>query len=369
MHDYRFFGQSLRTCLSLFVISILLVSCKKKDHNSLPTAENLIRAVDISTYPAIEQTETVFYNAAGQAEDFIAVIKSSEINTIRLRLWVDPVAHLHGLDEVEIFAKRLRSEGFKIWLTLHYSDTWADPGNQIKPKRWENLNFDALSDSVYSYTSLVMKRIQPDYIQTGNEVNNGLLFPEGNRWQNPQQFLALLQSAGRAVRDLNDQTKIIVHFAGYEGSEDFFELLRTIDYDVIGLSYYPLWHGKSLPELEASLKLLYNEYEKPVLIAETAYPFTLQWNDWTHNNVGLEEQLILPDFPASSQGQLDFLLALKNIHLRHPQNMIGFCYWGAELVAYKGPQAMDGSSWENQALFDFANRALPALDAFASDES
>ncbi|MDD4374846.1 MAG: glycosyl hydrolase 53 family protein [Bacteroidales bacterium] len=349
-------------------MSILLISCKKKDHDNLPIVDNLIRAVDISTYPAIEQAGTVFYNTAGQAQDFLNVLKSSGINTIRLRLWVDPVDNFHGLDEVEIFSKRLRSKGFKVWLTLHYSDIWADPGNQIKPKPWENLNFDALNDSVYSYTSLVIKRIQPDYIQTGNEINNGLLFPEGNRWQNPQQFLALLQSASRAVRDLNDHTKIIVHFAGYEGSEYFYDLTQEIDYDIIGLSYYPLWHGKSLPELEASLNLLSNEYEKPVVLAETAYPFTLQWNDWTHNIVGLEEQLILPDFPASPQGQLDFLLALKNIHFRHPQNMIGFCYWGAELVAYKGPQAMDGSSWENQALFDFANKALPALDAFTSVE-
>jgi arabinogalactan endo-1,4-beta-galactosidase len=368
MNYLRFLGRILRTCLTLFVLSILLISCEKQDNNSLPIADNLIRAVDISTYPAIEQSGTVFYNASGQAQDFLTVIKSSGINTIRLRLWVDPADRLHGIDEVELFAKRLRSEGFKIWLTLHYSDTWADPGHQVKPKRWENLSFNALKDSVYCYTRHVMNSIQPEFIQTGNEINNGLLHPKGNRWQHPDQMLVLLQSANKAVREVNPETKIITHYAGYEGAEDFYKLTQEIDYDIIGLSYYPLWHGISILDFENALKRLSQKFGKDILIAETAYPFTLGWNDQTNNIVGMEEQLILPDFPASPQGQLDFAQKLKAIMLENVPGGIGFCYWGAEMVAYKGSQSTEGSSWENQALFDFENHALPVLNAFKQAE-
>jgi arabinogalactan endo-1,4-beta-galactosidase len=99
-----------------------------------------------------------------------------------------------------------------------------------------------------------------------------------------------------------------------------------------------------------------------VLIAETAYPFTLQWNDYTNNIIGLQGQLLTP-YTATSTGQKDFITAIKNIQSTAP-NYLGFCYWGAALVAYKGPTATDGSPWENQALWDFNLQALPVMEAF-----
>jgi arabinogalactan endo-1,4-beta-galactosidase len=132
------------------------------------------------------------------------------------------------------------------------------------------------------------------------------------------------------------------------------------------LSYYPIWHGKDLNVLKQKLNMLGSTHSKEILIAETAYPFTLGWNDWTNNIVGLEEQLILPDFQPTPEGQKSFLMAIRNTILETGKG-IGFCYWGAELVAWKGPEAADGSPWENQALFDFENNALPALKVFGED--
>jgi arabinogalactan endo-1,4-beta-galactosidase len=130
-----------------------------------------------------------------------------------------------------------------------------------------------------------------------------------------------------------------------------------------GLSYYPIWHGKDLGTVVSSISNLGKNNGKKVIIAETSYPFTFDWNDMTHNVIGLSEQ-ILPQYSATPQGQKNFLLKIKSI-MKNDANGLGFCYWGGEWVAYRGPEALDGSSWENQALFDFNNKALPVIGSFA----
>ena len=139
--------------------------------------------------------------------------------------------------------------------------------------------------------------------------------------------------------------------------------VNEVDYDIIGISYYPIWHGKSLNELKIQLNELSDSFGKQIMIAETAYPFTLDWNDWTNNIVGLENQLILPDYPATPEGQKNFIRDLKNL-VTEVSNGIGFCYWGAELIAWDGENSENGSVWENQAVFDFSNKELPVLMEF-----
>ena len=124
-----------------------------------------------------------------------------------------------------------------------------------------------------------------------------------------------------------------------------------------GISYYPRWHGKDLMDLQEILTSLKTQFQKEVIIAETAYPFTLNWDDQTTNLIGLEEHLILPDFPATSEGQHDFLIRLWEII--NASNADGLCYWAPDWVAHKGPQATDGLAWENQALFGFDGRVQP----------
>lgn len=323
-----------------------------------------IAAADISKYPEMEASRPTFYTEDGRPGDFLEILQSSGVNTIRLRLWVDPQNGHSGLEEVEAFCQRLRSMGFRLWLALHYSDTWADPGRQEMPARWQSLDFARLKDSVHAYTRHVAERLQPEIIQPGNEINSGFLHPAGHLALHPQQFRALLSTAVQAVRAASPNAKILLHFAGIENANGFFQQVADLDFDLIGLSYYPIWHGKNLSLLQTTLKQLARH--KPVVIAETAYPFTLGWNDWTTNLVGLPEQLILPEYPATPQGQRDFLKKIKAIVQETPRGA-GLCYWGAEWTAWKGPTATDGSPWENQALFDFDHRALPALRVFKPD--
>lgn len=327
----------------------------------MPLAEkpDWVAAMDLSRFPEMSLDNPGFYNPQGDAVDFLAELKSNGINTVRLRLWVNPVNQHSGLEEVKQFSQSLRARGFKIWLSLHYSDTWAHPGQQYAPAIWEGLSFAALKDSMYHYTQQVVAQIQPEYVQIGNEINSGFLYPHGYILYF-SKFYELLATGISAVRTHAPQTKIILHFAGVELAPWFFADIDSLDYDIIGLSYYPLWHGKSLTDLESQLARLSTSCNKPILIAETAYPFTLAWNDLTHNVLGQESQLILPDFPATVAGQRDFVARLRGIIEDTPQGL-GICYWGGEWVAWRGNQATNGSTWENQALFDFENKALPAL--------
>jgi arabinogalactan endo-1,4-beta-galactosidase len=325
--------------IQLIFLLLSLCSCDKEKTGFLRSDTNdlnTVSVVDISSYPEIALTNPVFYDQANNPKDFLDIIKQSGVNTIRLRLWVDPINDHSGLNEVKQFSKTLKSKGFKTWLTLHYSDTWADPGHQQIPKRWESISYLALRDSVNSYTQKVVRVMEPDFIQIGNEINSGLLLPEGDITRKPQQFKELMNDAILAVRSNKKDARIIIHYAGTKGSDWFFNQVKDLDYDIIGLSYYPLWHGKSLDGLKLSLQQLSQTYNKDILIAETAYPFTLNWNDWTNNIVGLNEQLILPEFPASPDGQMNFIKQIKKIVLEDVNRGIGFCYWGGELVAWKG---------------------------------
>ena len=348
---------------------LILTSCSKDEADiSIPENNNLefISAVDISRYPEISDLNPIFFDLDGFQKNFLTILKDNGVNTIRLRLWVDPVDQHSGFDEVKQFAQTLKARGFKTWLSLHYSDTWADPANQVMPLEWQGINFTQLKDILYNYTEKIITEIQPDFIQIGNEINTGFLHPYGHFENNYSQFIDLMETAITSVRANSIDTQIILHFAGIEGSDWFFNQVDTLDYDIIGLSYYPIWHGKSLNNLEAQMQNLSTSYHKKVLIAETAYPFTLEWNDWTNNIVGLNNQLILPEYPATPEGQRDFIRKIKTIS-KAVERGIGFCYWGAELIAWKGNQSTEGSPWENQALFDFDNNALPVLSEFKTD--
>tara|TARA_B100001093_G_scaffold500441_1_gene550903 strand:+ start:1086 stop:2150 length:1065 start_codon:yes stop_codon:yes gene_type:complete len=350
-----------------FLAFIICYGCSENDVNQTSN-ENIesefISAVDISSYPQIEPSNPIFKDNNGVTVSFLEFLKSKGINTIRIRQWVNPIDQHSSFEEVKSFTETLKSMGFKIYLSLHYSDTWADPGSQITPMEWQNFSYSALKAIVYDYTKMIVEQIDPDIIQIGNEINNGFLHPEGNRYSEPSQFLELLNEGIRAVRDhASGQTKIMLHFAGHEESNIFFDFVDGLDYDIIGISFYPIWHGKSISELEQNLIQLRTLYDKEIMIAETAYPFTLGWNDWTNNIVGLENQLILPEFPATPQGQKNFVQQIK-IMMTNLDGGIGLSYWGAELIAWNGPESSEGSPWENQALFDFNNQALPVIEVF-----
>ena len=344
----------------------LFISCQDDTVNEISENQHtssIISGVDISDYPKVSSYNPTFYDENNNEIGFINSLIQNGVNTIRLRLWVNPVDESSSLDEVKEFSNELKSLGFKIWVTPHFSDTWAHPGQQQTPGDWSSLSFEELKNQVYTYTSQIMSEINPDYIQIGNEINTGILFPHGRIADNQDQFVELVNEGVNAVRNSSTNAKIILHCAGFESSNWFFNIVNQVDYDIIGISYYPWWHGKSLDDLQNQLSSLSINFEKEILIAETSYPFTLGWNDWTNNNVGLEEHLILPDYPASPQGQKDFIRDIKNL-VFEVNNGIGFCYWGAERIAWDGENSTNGSTWENQAVFDFENKELPVLQEF-----
>jgi arabinogalactan endo-1,4-beta-galactosidase len=355
-----------------FIFALFVLSCSSNASDvtpapipNIPTSDDFIRAADMSYLPLIESEGTIF-KKNGVAENALTTLKNAGCNTIRIRIWKNPSDSHSGLAEVKALALRVKQAGMKVWLTVHYSDTWADPGNQTPPSDWTSLSFANLKTAVSTYTTLLMTEIQPDIIQIGNEINSGFLWPQGHLINNESQCLQLISAASTAIRNQSATTKIMIHYAGIgSGANWFFNKMSSINYDYIGLSYYPVWHGKILSDVNATITSLGETHNKKVIIAETAYPFTLGYNDYTNNILGLADQLV-PTYPATNQGQKEFLLAIKNL-VKQNSRGLGFCYWGAEWVAFRGPTATNGSSWENQALWDFNNNALPVMDAFSQN--
>jgi arabinogalactan endo-1,4-beta-galactosidase len=374
-----------RVLILLAYITALSACSKSSNPDPVPTPvppviavlnPDFIRAVDLSFTPEILLTGTQFKDN-NQTKDLVQIFKDKGFNTVRLRVWHTPVDAHSGLQEVLDFAKILTSKGFNIWLDIHYSDTWADPANQTKPAAWKNANFTDLKDSVYQYTSstiLAFKSagITLKLVQIGNETNSGFLWDQGkvggsfdNNWSN---YALLLKEGIRAVKDNSNSTKIMIHIAGFDTADWFFSNLtsQNVSYDYIGLSYYPIWHGKSLDALSTSVNSLLNKFQKPIIIAETSYPFTLAWNDNTNNIVGTTSQLI-PAYDATPDGQNAYTKALIDLMRKLPsQQGLGICWWAPEWVSFKGNTATNGSNAENLTLFDFSNNALPALTSLGS---
>ncbi|MBK9734773.1 MAG: glycosyl hydrolase 53 family protein [Saprospiraceae bacterium] len=349
------------TLIYMLLISLGACSKSKVDVGSPSKSTLEIKAADISFLPEIRKSGITTRNRNGQIEDMLMTLKNEGCNTIRLRLWHTPDDEHSGFNEVKTFSQEIKKLGMKVMLTVHYSDYWADPGTQTKPKAWKTLNFTQLKDSVYQYTSRIVGEIKPDLIQIGNEINNGLLWPDGNI-SKPDQMKGLITSGVRAVRDKDPAIKIMIHYAGHEEALTFFDKLKDIDFDIIGLSYYPMWHGRDMDKLKTNMEKVSSTFNKGLLIAETSYPFTFDFNDKTNNIIGTENQ-ILPQYPPSPKGQLDFLMALKTIISTNPKGL-GFAYWAPEWVAFKGVDATDGSPYENQALWGFDNKALPGIKVF-----
>ncbi|WP_163397760.1 glycoside hydrolase family 53 protein [Flavobacterium fluviatile] len=361
--------KRILTILSLSALLSINFACSSSDSpEETPVdppvvVDDFIRAADISFLPEIESAKVVFTNN-GKAEDMLTTLKNAGCNTIRIRLWKNPADGHSGFNEVKTFASRVKKAGLKVWLTVHYSDDWADPAVQTIPAEWKNLSYADLKTAVANYTSTIITDINPDIIQIGNEINNGFLWPQGKLTTNETQCIELLKAASATIRSKAPNTKIMIHYAGVSATDTdwFFNKVKSVDYDYIGLSYYPIWHGKDLTLVKSTINALGSKFTKKVIIAETAYPFTLGYNDWTNNIVGQDDQLV-SGYPATPEGQKNYMLAIKDL-VKTSTSGIGFAYWGGEWVAFKGDEATNGSTFENQAFYDFDNKALPVLQVF-----
>jgi arabinogalactan endo-1,4-beta-galactosidase len=341
---------------------------------SLSQASSFIRGADISFLQQEEAGKAVFKDS-GMVKDAVQIFADHGMNWARLRIWVHPADSVNGLVRTLAMATRIKSAGMKLLLDFHYSDWWADPGKQNKPAAWSSLPFPALEDSVYQYsfdviTALKNQNTLPDMVQPGNEISCGMLWPDGyvcgdsdkpSQWSN---LAALLNAGIRGTRDAAhaDSIRIMIHSdrgGDSSGAIWFFDHLTAegVPFDVIGLSYYPWWQG-TLDKLACNLNALSSRYHKDLVVVETAYPWTLGWNDSESNIVGDSSQLH-PGYPATPGGQNRFLYALFNT-VRHAERGIGVFYWEPDWISAPG----FSSGGENLALFDFNGNALPGISAF-----
>ena len=255
--------------------------------NQLPkTTKPIDRMIgaDISFLPQIEEQwkRKLFEN--GEEIDAIQLLKNHGINYIRLRVFVNPenekgYSPKDGYCDLEhtlAMAKRIKAAGLKFLLDFHYSDYWADPQQQFKPKAWEGLNFEELQAQVTSYTSDVLNALKaqetsPDMVQVGNEINHGMIWPDGHIG-NPDGLASLLKAGVKGVNNVDSSMPIMMHIAlGGQNDEAVFWLdnmiARGVEFDIIGLSYYPRWHG-TLNDLHFNLHDLIKRYNKPLNVVE-----------------------------------------------------------------------------------------------------
>lgn len=371
--------------------------------------EDFIKGVDISSVISLEKSGVVFYNEEGQVQDIFKTLKEHGVNYIRVRVWNDPYdeqgnSYGGGNNDLETaveIGKRAAQYGLKVLVNFHYSDFWADPSKQQAPKAWEGLNIDDKANALYEYTKNAVDRmlsegIDVGMVQIGNETT-GRMSGENN-WIN----IAKLMNAGsRAVREVseahNKDILIAVHFTNPEKADEYHRygmILKNfkVDYDVFASSYYPYWHG-SLENLTNVLKDVADNFGKKVMVAEVSYAYTYENGDDFGNTVSEESYLAKP-YPITVQGQANAVRDCIEAVVNVGEAGIGVFYWEPAWIPVPGNSYEDrfpiwekygsgwassyaasydpddagvyygGSSWDNQALFDFTGKPLPSLQVF-----
>jgi arabinogalactan endo-1,4-beta-galactosidase len=336
-----------------------------------------IKGADISTLAKSEDLGGVYRYSDGRPGDAVKILASAGMNYARLKVWVDPADGYNNKTRVLAMAERVKAQGMKLLIDFHYSDAWADPGKQNKPAAWADDTFAQLKADVYNHTYDVLSALKrqgtkADMVQIGNEINGGLLWPDG-RWDNWPGLAALLTSGAEAAKAVSRSTQVALHLANAGddgGARWFFDNVVSygVPFDVIGLSYYGYWHG-FLSDLQTTLDDVSARYGKPVVVAETAYAFTLDNDDDLENNIAFPSQLV-SGYPATPAGQAANLRDIMNVVEAVPNGRgLGVFYWEPTWTAVAGngwdpDDASSQDAWENQALFDYDDRALPAMRWF-----
>jgi arabinogalactan endo-1,4-beta-galactosidase len=332
---------------------------------------------DISMAPKLEE-EGVVYKDAGQPKDIFAIFHDRGATCVRLRLFVQPNGRGGVVNDTSYtiaLAKRVKAAGLLFSLDFHYSDTWADPSHQQTPAAWRNLSFPQLVEKTRDYTAETLKAfrdagVTPDVVQIGNEITYGLLWPMGDlRRKDVSEDTSFDHVADLLKADVegihlalgaNTPTRIMIHIDGADATDTvrwFFDHItnRHVPFDMIGLSYYPFF-GNSLDHVKKTFEMAALTYGKPIVIAETAYPFVEAptWN-------GQRKSLTRPLTPA---GQKLFLEDLLQLVRATPHGLGGgILYWYPESVP---PKNTLGRMWNdgNAAMFDHDGNALPVFDVF-----
>lgn len=391
----------LAVCLScgLAASAFAADAVKTRPFNAMPA--DFIKGADISTLLEAEQHGAKFYNQNGQQQDAIAILKANGVNYVRLRLWVDPQdasgktygGGSNNLENTIALAKRVKALGLKLLLDFHYSDFWTDPGKQFKPKAWEKMDYPQLKTAIHDYTRDTIARFKqegvlPDMVQIGNEINGGMLWPEGKSWgQGGGEFDRLAGLLNAAISGLKEnltggeQVKIMLHLA--EGTKNdtfrwwFDEIAkRDVPFDIIGLSMYTYWNGP-ISALKANMDDISRRYNKDVIVVEAAYGYTLDNCDNAENSFQAKEEKD-GGYPGTVQGQYDYIHDLMQSVIDVPDHRgKGIFYWEPTWIAVPGTtwatkagmkyihdEWKEGNARENQALFDCQGKVLPSITVF-----
>jgi arabinogalactan endo-1,4-beta-galactosidase len=313
------------------------------------------------------------YTDRGRTKPPERILADHGANWVRLRLWVDPPAGYSDLPSVLAMARRAKAAGMRLLLDPHYSDFWADPQKQPIPASWPQ-DLPRLAQTVHDYTrdvldALTAQGTPAQMLQLGNEIRNGILWPTGQLDRSAGQWDALgtlLRAAAAAARDAKGPTpRLVVHYdqgGDNAGSRYFFDniVAQQVPFDVIGLSYYPFWHG-TLSQLRTNVDDLAQRYRRDVAVVETQYGWTLDNGD-QENNFLWTPDLLVPGYPATPGGQLGFASDLLSILSAVPGGRgLGVFYWQPEWIPGVGWQPGAGTPNDNLTLFDFTGHALPGV--------
>ena len=367
---------------------------------SVPVKRHMkfVKGMDLSTLLELERCGAKYYDN-GEERDLLAIMKSYDVDTIRIRLWNDPwseTGESYGAGDNDLktsleIAKRVTAAGFGVLLNFHYSDFWADPGKQIKPKAWADYGVKELEQAVYDYTLESMRTfldagVNITMVQVGNELSNGLLWPEG-KVPNYDNIATFVNAGIRAVRKADATIPVMIHLdnggnnALYREWFDNFTK-RGEDFEIIGLSYYPFWHG-SLQMLNDNMNDIAERYGKDLVIAEVSMGYTMEdyknyekLSDEERKGYATRPALVEKiEYPMTKQGQYDFMEDFLNriSHIKGGKGK-GFFYWEPAWIPVPGsgwatPASLKymndpgpcGNEWANQALFDYDGNALPTL--------
>ncbi len=380
-------------------------------------SEDFIRGVDISSIIAEEKSGVVYYNEEGAEQDIFQTLAQNGVNYIRVRVWNDPYdengsGYGGGNNDTKTAAEigaRAAKYGMKLCVDYHYSDFWADPNKQQCPKAWEGMAIEDKSEALYQFTKESLSEIIDagaviGMVQIGNETNNGM--SGETDWTKRRQ---LMQAGSRAIRETAQETgqdmQIAVHFTDVSDKKGTLAIAqklmdKEIDYDIFAVSYYPFWHG-SLENLTDVLREISGEYGKKVLVAETSYPYTDGDGDGSANSIGGTD--VTPEYAVSAQGQTNEIRDVCAAVADVGEAGLGVFYWEPAWIPVNvyqedAPDAASallanqeswekngsgwassyaasydpkdagvyygGSSWDNQALFDYEGHPLESLKVF-----
>ena len=378
-------------------------------------SDDFYRGVDISTILAQEASGVKYYDADGNEKDLFDLLADAGVNYIRVRVWNDPYdADGNGYgggncdtETAAVIGRRAAEHGMKLLVNYHYSDFWADPGKQFCPKAWKDMEIwdkaEACHDFTYeSLNTILDAGADVGMVQIGNEINNGM------SGEKQYSFVSSILTGGsKAVREISAlwgrDIKIAVHYANPENPNAIIDKLNKlksneVDYDVVGLSYYPFWHGElsNLIDLMNKIRL---DYGKDVMVAETSYAYTLEDGDGNGNSVS--EKDLSKYYAATVQSQVNALrdvcfsvVCAKGLGVFYwepawtPVNYVDWSSPDASAVYAANKAAWEkygsgwassyagsydskdagkyygGSAWDNQAWFDFNGKALPSLYSY-----